>query len=51
MITNQLAQFLILLVVALIANAIPMDEALRKIINIVFGVVVLLMVLKFVHFI
>lgn len=43
--------FIGLLIVALIVNAIPMDESLRKICNVVFGLVALVLVLKVVHLI
>ncbi len=44
---QQLMPFLVLLIVAVIVNHIPMADPFKLICNIVFGVVALVMVVRF----
>jgi hypothetical protein len=48
---SALYPFIALLLVAVIINYIPMDAMIQRVINIIIGVVALLMLLQFVHFI
>lgn len=42
--------FIILLIVAILVNAIPMDATFKRIINVILGVAAMILVLRFVHF-
>jgi hypothetical protein len=44
---SSLLPFIIVLIIALIVNYIPMDPLLKKICNIVIGIGVLILVLRF----